>query len=102
MHDAIPWQQAGTLAGLLRERAARSPQRIAYRYFADDAWQTLTWAEVAARVGRFQAALRAERLPPGARVAVMLPNGPDLGVLRPRRGGAGSGHGARLRRRPTG
>ena len=76
-HDAIPWQQAGTLAGLLRERVARSPQRVAYRYFADDAWQALTWAEVAARVGRFQAALRAERLPPGARVAVMLPNGPD-------------------------
>ena len=76
-HDAIPWQRAGTLAGLLRERLARSPQRIAYRYFADDAWHTLSWAEVAARVGRFQAALRAERLPPGARVAVMLPNGPD-------------------------
>ena len=77
MHDAIPWQQAGTLAGLLRERVARSPQRIAYRYFADDAWQALTWARVAARVGRFEAALRTERLPPGARVAVMLPNGPD-------------------------
>ena len=76
-HDAIPWQQAGTLAGLLRERVARSPQRIAYRYFAGEAWHTLTWAEVAARVGRYQAALRAEHLPPGARVAVMLPNGPD-------------------------
>jgi long-chain acyl-CoA synthetase len=85
-HDAIPWQQAGTLAGLLRERVARSPQRAAYRYFAHDAWHTLGWAEVAARVGRFQAALRAERLPPGARVAVMLPNGPhwvcfDLAAL---------------------
>ena len=77
MHDAIPWQRAGTLAGLLRERVARSPQRIAYRHFADDAWQTLTWADVAARVGRFETALRAEGLPPGARVAVMLPNGPD-------------------------
>lgn len=77
MHDAIPWQQAGTLAGLLRERVARSPQRAAYRHFEGNAWQTLTWAEVAARVGRFQAALRDERLPPGARVAVMLPNGPD-------------------------
>jgi long-chain acyl-CoA synthetase len=76
-HDAIPWQQAGTLAGLLGERVARSPQRVAYRYFASEAWHTLTWVEVAARVGRFQAALRGERLPPGARVAVMLPNGPD-------------------------
>ncbi|MFZ5492804.1 MAG: AMP-dependent synthetase/ligase [Pseudomonadota bacterium] len=76
-HDSIPWQQAGTLAGLLRERVARSPQAVAYRYFADDAWRSLTWAEVAGRVGRFQAALRAERQPPGARVAMMLPNGPD-------------------------
>lgn len=77
MHDAIPWQQAGTLAGLLRERVARSPQRVAYCHFEGNAWQTLTWAEVAVRVGRFQAALRDERLPPGARVAVMLSNGPD-------------------------
>ena len=76
-HDAIPWQQAGTLAGLLRERLARSPDGVAYRHFVGDAWQTLSWTEVAQRVGRFQAALRNEHLPAGSRVAVMLPNGPD-------------------------
>ncbi len=76
-HDAIPWQQAGTLAGLLRERLARSPDGVAYWHFAGDAWQTLTWTAVAQRVGRFQAALRGERLPAGSRVAVMLRNSPD-------------------------
>lgn len=76
-HDAIPWQQAGTLAGLLRERLVRSPHGVAYRHFAGNAWQALTWTDVAQRVGRFQAALRGERLPAGTRVAVMLPNGPD-------------------------
>ncbi|WP_448508206.1 AMP-dependent synthetase/ligase [Immundisolibacter sp.] len=76
-HDAIPWRQAGTLAGLLRERLARSPDGVAYRHYSSDAWQTLTWAEVAQRVGRFQVALRGERLPAGSRVAVMLPNSPD-------------------------
>ncbi len=72
-HDAIPRQQAGTLAGLLRERLERSPNSVAYRHFAGDAWQALSWREVARRVGRFQAALRSEHLPAGSRVAVMLP-----------------------------
>lgn len=76
-HDAIPWQQAGTLAGLLRERLARSADAVAYRYFSGAAWQALSWGQVAQRVGQFQAALRGERLPAGSRVAVMLPNGPD-------------------------
>ncbi|HCZ48330.1 MAG TPA: long-chain fatty acid--CoA ligase [Gammaproteobacteria bacterium] len=76
-HDVIPWQQAGTVGGLLRERVARSPEAIAYRFHEGGAWQALTWKQLAARVGRFQAALRAEGLAPGSRVAVMLPNGPD-------------------------
>ena len=80
-HDAIPWQQAGTLGGLLRERVSRSPQAIAYRFHENGAWRTLTWTQLAARVGCFQAALRAEELPPGSRVAVMLPNGPDWACL---------------------
>jgi len=76
-HDAIPWQQAGTLAGLLRERLARSPHGVAYRHYSGDAWQALSWTDVAQRVGRFQAALHGEHLPAGSRVAVMLPNSPD-------------------------
>ncbi len=76
-HDPIPWREAGTLPGLLSARAARSPAAVAYRYFHDGAWLDLTWQQVARRVGRFQAALRGEGLATGARVAVMLPNGPD-------------------------
>lgn len=65
-HDAIPWQQAGTLGGLLRERVARTPEAIAYRFHRDAAWQALTWRQLVARVGCFQAALRARSCRPAA------------------------------------
>jgi long-chain acyl-CoA synthetase len=66
----------GTLCGLFRARVAASPDRLAYRQFDEsrDAWASFTWAQVAAEVARWQAALVKEGLAPGDRVAVMLKN----------------------------
>ncbi|MFP4243751.1 MAG: AMP-dependent synthetase/ligase [Ectothiorhodospira sp.] len=74
--DVITPGEAGTLAGLLRERIRRSPDRIAYRQHDPDrgAWVPRTWAEVGREVSRWQAALQREGLSPGDRVAVMLRN----------------------------
>jgi len=66
----------GTLCGLFRARVAASPDQVAYRQFdeARDAWVSFTWAQVAAEVARWQAALAKEGLAPGDRVALMLKN----------------------------
>ncbi len=66
----------GTLCGLFRARVAASPDRLAYRQFDEsrDTWASFTWAQVAAEVARWQAALVKEGLAPGDRVAVMLKN----------------------------
>ncbi|MBU1264751.1 MAG: long-chain fatty acid--CoA ligase [Gammaproteobacteria bacterium] len=66
----------GTLCGLFRARVAATPEQVAYRQFdeARNAWVSFTWAEVAAEVARWQAALAKEGLVPGDRVAVMLKN----------------------------
>jgi len=65
-----------TLTGLFEARVAATPEQVAYRQFdeAAGAWVTFTWAEVAAQVARWQAALVKEGLAPGDRVAVMLRN----------------------------
>lgn len=75
--DIITPDEASSLAGLFRERVRRSPDAPAYRYF-DEAtmqWQTARWADMGREVARWQAALLAEGLQRGDRVAVMLPNG---------------------------
>lgn len=66
----------GSLCGLFRTRVAATPDQVAYRQFdeARDAWESFTWAQVAAEVARWQAALVKEGLVPGDRVAVMLKN----------------------------
>ncbi|HSJ47877.1 MAG TPA: long-chain fatty acid--CoA ligase [Gammaproteobacteria bacterium] len=73
---AITPEQAGTLAGLFRERVRRSPDAVAYRQYdvARQAWVGSTWREVATEVARWQQALLKEDLQPGDRVAVMLRN----------------------------
>ncbi|SFM52984.1 long-chain acyl-CoA synthetase [Ectothiorhodospira mobilis] len=75
-NDVITPAEAGTLAGLLRERIARTPERIAYRQYdpEGEAWVPRTWAQVGREVARWQAALLREGLSPGDRVAVMLRN----------------------------
>ncbi|HMM46721.1 MAG TPA: long-chain fatty acid--CoA ligase [Thiobacillaceae bacterium] len=66
----------GTLCGLFRARVEATPDQVAYRQFdeASDSWTSFTWAQVAAEVLRWQAALTKEGLVPGDRVAVMLRN----------------------------
>jgi len=65
-----------TLCGLFRARVAATPDQMAYRQFdeAQGAWVSFSWAQVAAEVARWQAALAKEGLVPGDRVAVMLKN----------------------------
>jgi len=66
----------GSLCGLFRSRVAATPDQLAYRQFdeASKTWVSFTWAQVAAQVPRWQAALAKEGLVPGDRVAVMLKN----------------------------
>ncbi|MEJ2438658.1 MAG: AMP-dependent synthetase/ligase [Gammaproteobacteria bacterium] len=70
---------AGTLDGLFRERVRRSPDRPAYTYYSRETrqWQSLTWADMGRKVGRWQQALKRASLEAGDRVAIMLRNGPD-------------------------
>ncbi len=79
MDHVISIEQAGTLDGLFAERVTRSAQQIAYQYFdqQSEQWCTYTWAEMDQAVARWQAALSAEALIPGDRVAVMIRNCPE-------------------------
>lgn len=74
--DNISASDAKTLAGLFRERVARTPDAIAYRQFnaAEKQWRDTSWAEMASEVARWQAALANEHLQPGDRVAILLRN----------------------------
>ncbi|MDQ1313922.1 MAG: long-chain acyl-CoA synthetase [Pseudomonadota bacterium] len=65
-----------TLCGLFRARVAATPDRLAYRQFdeARGSWVSFTWAQMAAQVARWQAALAREGLVQGDRVALMLRN----------------------------
>ena len=66
----------GSLCGLFRARVAANPDQVAYRQFDDirNSWVSFSWAQVAAEVARWQAALAKEGMVPGDRVAVMLKN----------------------------
>jgi long-chain acyl-CoA synthetase len=77
--DVIAVEAAETLDALFRERVKRTPQLIAYRYYEEreSAWRDYTWARMDAQVARWQAALEADGLKAGDRVAVMLRNSPE-------------------------
>ena len=76
--DLIPIDRTRTLDGLFRERVRRSPQRLAYRFFArDSGLQQLTWSEMGQAVARWRAALAGESLAAGDRVALLLRNCPE-------------------------
>lgn len=79
MSHVNPATSATTLDELFRLRVAGSPDAIAYRFHNNHSpqWQQLTWAEVAQQVARWQAALAAENLQPGDRVAIAMRNGPE-------------------------
>ena len=74
--DLISTEIAGTLDGLMAQRVRRTPDTIAYRHFDADskAWCDTSWGEVGEQISRWQAALAAEQLAPGERVAVHLRN----------------------------
>lgn len=72
--DIIRGSDAGTLPGLLRRRAAHSPEDVAYREFVDGAWRDFTWREVARLVARYRTGLDRADLEPGERVAMLMPN----------------------------
>ncbi|MBD3610236.1 MAG: long-chain fatty acid--CoA ligase [Gammaproteobacteria bacterium] len=74
--DIITPEEAGTLAGLFKERARRSPDSVAYRYFdeAREQWSDTSWAEMRHEISRWQAALEKEGLDKGSRVALMVRN----------------------------
>ena len=77
--DLITPEQAGTLSGLFFERVQRSPDKIAYRYYdpANETWNDLSWSDAGKQVARWQAALAAENLQAGDRVAVIMQNCPE-------------------------
>jgi len=74
--DIISTEIAGTLDGLMLQRIRRTPDNIAYRSFDADSkrWRDIRWSEVGEQIARWQAALAAEHLLPGERVAVHLRN----------------------------
>ena len=77
--DVISPQQAVTLHGLFLERARRSQDKIAYRYFDNrqSVWVDLSWGQMLEQVAHWQAALAQEGLVKGDRVALMLRNCPQ-------------------------
>lgn len=77
--DIITPEAAPTLAGLLHERASRTPENVAYKYCnkTTGKWHSLTWLEMTRLVALWRSALMRENLEPGARIAVMLPNCPE-------------------------
>ena len=77
--DPIPLALAMTLDGLFQERARRTPDGLAYRFFNETQgiWQDLTWSQMRQQVMRWQWALAREPLQPGDRVAIMLKNCPQ-------------------------
>jgi long-chain acyl-CoA synthetase len=72
--DIISVEQAGTLDGLMYQRVSRTPDALAYRSYDAEAkrWRDTSWGEVGGEISRWRAALAAEGLGPGERVAVHL------------------------------
>ena len=75
-HSALDISNS-TIPDLFLRRVKQTPSSPAFHYFNDQSalWQILSWADIGARVTQWTAALSAENLKPGDRVALMLPNG---------------------------
>ncbi len=74
--DIISIEAAGTLDGLMYQRVRRTPDALAYRSYDAETkhWRDTSWREVGEQAARWTAALAAENLEPGERVAVNLHN----------------------------
>jgi long-chain acyl-CoA synthetase len=72
----ITTDEAATLGGLFRQRLSRSGDKVGFRYYSTEkeAWQELTWSQMANQTARWQDAMAAEGLVAGDRVAVMMRN----------------------------
>jgi long-chain acyl-CoA synthetase len=79
MNDYIKPEEAVTLHGLFLDRAKRTPDKVAYRYFdlGHQVWRDLTWGQMREQVARWKSALSRENFQPGDRVALMLRNCPQ-------------------------
>ena len=77
--DIVDLNKVETLAGLLDARLERSPEALAYRRYNGDLgeWTDLDWEQFTVLVCRWQAALLAEKLDKGDRVAIMAANSPE-------------------------
>ncbi|MDH5190797.1 MAG: long-chain fatty acid--CoA ligase [Gammaproteobacteria bacterium] len=75
-NDMISINTIKTLDGAFLERVRRTPDSIAYRQFDEkrQVWVDATWAEMAVEVGHWQAAIGAEGVVAGDRVAIMIRN----------------------------
>ena len=69
-------ESGDTLADVFARRVALTPGVVAYREFdpALPGWRSYKWSEIARLAARMRAALAAEGLKPGERVAIMLRN----------------------------
>ncbi len=67
---------AATIPALFNERVRRSPEDCAYRFFdaLNGAWTDHSWNAIAKDVRRCQAALAAEKLQTGDKIAIMARN----------------------------
>jgi len=74
--DVISAERAGTLDGLFAQRVRRTPKLTAYCSFdpASKQWRDTSWGAMGEAVARWYAALAAEGLQTGERVAVHLHN----------------------------
>src|SRR5688500_719323 len=63
-----------TIAEVFARRVAATPDAIAYREFEGATWRERSWREVSDTTSRVAAALGAEGLAPGDRIAIMLRN----------------------------
>ena len=77
--DIVDFDKINTLAALLSARVERSPEAIAYRRYDTNSngWIDIDWEQFTVEVCRWQAALSAENLDQGERVAIMAANSTD-------------------------
>ncbi|RLA16448.1 MAG: long-chain fatty acid--CoA ligase, partial [Gammaproteobacteria bacterium] len=77
-HNPLPAEKIATLGELFSLRVTTTPTAPAYRDFTPaHGWRHYNWMEIADDVAQWQAALLAEGLSAGDRVAIMLRNCTD-------------------------
>ena len=74
--DLIGEASFPTMQAIFKERVKRTPNKVAYRQFSyhQKKWQDYTWADMAKRVARWQAAMQKDGLVAGDRVSIRYKN----------------------------